>query len=67
MKNSRGIDEIFIEKTPGVSCQPSIDFEGIERIKKELGVLANEILVGDMDRILMMRSIEAIGMVVRAV
>ena len=67
LKNSRGIDEIFIEKTPGVSCQPSIDFEGIERIKKELGVLANEILVGDMDRILMMRSIEAIGMVVRAV
>ena len=47
------------------SDDPQITASGIDRIKLELGILANEVLVGDMNRDVMMRSIQVISEVVR--
>ena len=56
-----------VKRTVEISNRQSIESEGIEMIKKELGILANEILIGNMDRSLMLRSIEKIGDAIRVI
>ena len=60
-------NDILGERTVEISNIQSIESEGIEMIKKELGILANEILIGNMDRSLMLRSIEKIGDAIRVI